>query len=80
MWKCFLSNLVLGEANCLSIDRHELIDFCSVVVSEVKKPSEELSSEEKRLAMMVMPGKKRKLYDKIMHGKKKKAAEVGKYF
>ncbi len=42
----------------------------------VKRTTEELSSEDKNLAIMMMPGKKRKLYNKIMHGKKRKATEV----
>eukprot|EP00794_Sanderia_malayensis_P014002 gene14002-15460_t len=40
-----------------------------------KASTDELSREEKNLAVMMMSGKKRKLYERIMHGKKKKAAE-----
>ena len=36
-----------------------------------------MTSEEKKLAVMMMPTKKRKLYDKILHSKKQKAKEVG---
>jgi len=43
-----------------------------------KRKVDEESVEGKKLAVMMMPRKKRKLYDKIMYGKKKKAAEKNK--
>ena len=48
-------------------------------ISDEKAPKRkvnEISAEEKKLAVMMMPRKKRKLYDKIMYSKKKKATEV----
>ena len=38
-----------------------------------------MSEEEKKLALMMLPKKKKVLYDKIMHSKKKKAAKVPIY-
>ena len=43
------------------------------VDSKLKKQMD----EEKRLAEMMIPKKKKYLYDKIMYGKKRKAREVG---
>ena len=37
---------------------------------------EELSKEEKNLAIMAMKKKDKRLYDRIMHSKKKKRSEV----
>ena len=37
---------------------------------------DEMSAEEKKLALMMLPKKKKALYDKIMHSKKKKASQV----
>ena len=42
-------------------------------------PGEELSKEEKNLAIMAMKKKDKRLYDRIMHSKKKKRSEVN-YF
>lgn len=42
-------------------------------------PNEEkMSAEEKKLAIMMLPKKKKALYDKIMYSKKKKASQVRK--
>jgi len=38
----------------------------------------EMSAEEKKLAVMMLPKKKKALYDKIVHSKKKKASSVRK--
>ena len=38
-----------------------------------------MSEEEKKFALMMLPKKKKVLYDKIMHSKKKKAAKVPIY-
>ncbi|RWS00692.1 pescadillo-like protein [Dinothrombium tinctorium] len=43
-----------------------------------KKIEEREKAEEKRLAVMMIPKKKRRLYDKIMFGKKRKSREVEK--
>ena len=53
-----------------------LILFCISDEKAPKRKVDEVSAEEKKLAVMMMPRKKRKLYDKIMHSKKKKATEV----
>ena len=52
--------------------------YCCNYLDEkaAKRKVDEESVEGKKLAVMMMPRKKRKLYDKIMYGKKKKAAEV----
>jgi len=46
-------------------------------VSVLGTPGEELSKEEKNLAIMAMKKKlDKRLYDRIMHSKKKKRSEV----
>ena len=45
-------------------------------MSVLGTPAEELSKEEKNLAIMAMKKKDKRLYDRIMHSKKKKRSEV----
>lgn len=45
-------------------------------MSVLGTPREELSKEEKNLAIMAMKKKDKWLYDRIMHSKKKKRSEV----
>ncbi len=50
-----------------------------VVIKENKqKIGEKEENEEKRLAVMMIPKKKKRLYSRIMFGKKRKAKEVKK--
>ena len=46
------------------------------VVLNVEEKSEEMTKEEKNLALMAMKKKDKRLYDRIMHSKKKKRSEV----
>ncbi len=50
--------------------------FHSFIISIPGTPGEELSKEEKNLAIMAMKKKDKRLYDRIMHSKKKKRSEV----
>lgn len=45
---------------------------------EEEEKSEEMTKEEKNLALMAMKKKDKRLYDRIMHSKKKKRSEVRK--
>lgn len=47
-----------------------------LLLSVLGTPGEELSKEEKNLAIMAMKKKDKRLYDRIMHSKKKKRSEV----
>ena len=49
---------------------HALLCFRLILLGE------ELSKEEKNLAIMAMKKKDKRLYDRIMHSKKKKRSEV----
>ena len=57
-----------------------IISYCYGMIGDeektLKRSREELTKEEKQLAIMMMPKKKKRLYDKIQHSKKKKATEV----
>ncbi len=44
---------------------------------DVDKKLKKQTDEERKLAVMMIPKKKKYLYDKIMFGKKRKAREVG---
>lgn len=57
---------------CFAISSFQYIFFISISGT----PGEELSKEEKNLAIMAMKKKDRRLYDRIMHSKKKKRSEV----
>ena len=46
------------------------------VVLNLEEKSEEMTKEEKNLALMAMKKKDKRLYDRIMHSKKKKRSEV----
>lgn len=46
------------------------------VVLNLEEKSEEMTKEEKSLALMAMKKKDKRLYDRIMHSKKKKRSEV----
>lgn len=46
------------------------------VVLNLEGKSEEMTKEEKNLALMAMKKKDKRLYDRIMHSKKKKRSEV----
>lgn len=46
------------------------------VVLSLEEKSEEMTKEEKNLALMAMKKKDKRLYDRIMHSKKKKRSEV----
>ena len=58
------------------LELHVLISY---LYFSLGTPGEELSKEEKNLAIMAMKKKDKRLYDRIMHSKKKKRSEV-KYF
>lgn len=61
--KLLLSNIEKGEGNSVKKGEPDL---------------EKLTAEEKKLAIMMLPKKKKALYDKIMYSKKKKASQVKK--
>ena len=50
----------------------------STVVEDKQRMAKQEKDEEKRLAVMMIPKKKKRLYSKIMFGKKRKAKEVEK--
>lgn len=51
-----------------------------IFIFSLGTPGEELSKEEKNLAIMAMKKKDKRLYDRIMHSKKKKRSEVNYFF
>ena len=51
----------------------------SVEKVNVDKKIQKQEAEEKRLAEMMIPKKKKRLYNKIMYAKKKKAQEVNNH-
>ncbi len=48
----------------------------NVEVVDVQKKLKKQTDEERRLAEMMIPKKKKRLYQKIMHARKRKAKEV----
>ena len=61
----------------MKFDLFQFVYFSILFLSPFSAtPGEELSKEEKNLAIMAMKKKDRRLYDRIMHSKKKKRSEV----
>ena len=64
--------LCLQDANASTMS----VEAGKVEVDDVQKRTQRQTAEERRLAEMMIPKKKRRLYNKIMYSKKKQGQEV----
>ena len=71
--------MITASADCIQLHPpFLLLFFWSFFSSPAEVSGEEMSKEEKNLALMAMKKKDKRLYDRIMHSKKKKRSEVGR--
>lgn len=69
--------MLSGEEEDKDDDAHKMsVAAGKAISSNLEKVAQKNAAEEKRLAVLMIPKRKKRLYDRIMHGKKRRNREV----